>query len=419
MNRFLYSLALYLGIPFAIFRLIVRDTHDSSWKRKLKNQFGIVQKVSGSVIWIHCVSVGEFNAAKPLIDKLFSQYPNYKMVVSTTTITGYIAVRKYYKSSVIHCFFPLDIMPVVKSFVSKINPKICLLLETEIWPNLIQLLKEKGIPVALINARLSEKSFQRYDKYSAKLVKASLNKLSLICAQNSFSTERFLSLGADQEKIINTGSLKFDSNDSVNPEVTDNLNAIVGNRKILVFASTRDGEEKQIITSYIKHSDKVSALLIIIPRHPERFNEVFKIAKASGLKVMKRSSAEKCPEDTEILVGDSMGEMMSYYSICDLAFIGGSLSNNGCQNMLEAASLSKPIIFGPSVFNFEDISIKLLESGAAIQVANADELMTTLTELLSNDERRVELGNNAKKTYDLNRGAVKKTHEALTPLMND
>ena len=417
MNRFLYSLVLYFGIPFAILRLLMKDTHDVSWKRKLKNQFGIVKKISGRVIWIHCVSVGEFNASKPLIDKLFTQYPNHQIVVSTTTITGSIAGNKYNKNNVKHCFFPFDIPLIINSFIRKINPEICILLETEIWPNVIQMLKKKSIPVVLVNARLSEKSFNRYYKYSKKLVKSSLNNLSLICAQNSFSSDRFMSLGVNKELIITTGSLKFDSDNSIDNESIKALKNIIGDRKISVFASTRDGEEKKIIKSYINSSDHINSLLIIIPRHPERFNEVYKIAKASGLKIERRSSAERCAEDTDILVGDSMGEMMSYYSVCDLAFIGGSLSDNGCQNMLEAASLSKPIIFGPSVFNFEEISKKLLASDAAVQVANADELMNTISGLLANDQRREQLGANAKETFDKNRGAVNKILEVITPLI--
>ncbi|MDA7437827.1 3-deoxy-D-manno-octulosonic acid transferase [Candidatus Pseudothioglobus singularis] len=417
MNRFLYSLVFYFSIPFAIFRLLIKDTHDASWTRKLKNQFGIVEKITGRVIWTHCVSVGEFNASKPLIEKLMSQYPNHQIVISTTTITGFNAVNNHYKNKIKHCFFPFDIPFILDSFIRQINPEICILLETEIWPNLIYTLKKKNIPSALINARLSDKSFQRYDKYSAKLVKASLNSLSLICAQNSFSSDRFISLGANQDKMITTGSLKFDSDNIIDDKSIKTLKKIIGERKITVFASTREGEEKQIIKSYINSADNINSLLIIIPRHPQRFNEVFKLAKVGGLKVERRSTALECSKDTDILIGDTMGEMMSYYSVCDLAFIGGSLSDNGCQNMLEAASLSKPIIFGPSVFNFEEISKKLLMSDAAIQVANADELMSTISDLLKSDQRREQLGVNAKKTFDQNRGAVNKILEVITPLI--
>ena len=415
MNRFLYSLIIYFGIPIAISKLLLKDTHDPFWKNKLKNQLGIIDKVSGKIIWIHCVSVGEFNASKPLIDQLFILYPMHKILVSTSTMTGSNEVKKHYKNKVTHCFFPLDAPLIINSFIAKINPEVCILLETEIWPNLIHSLQKKKIPVMLVNARLSEKSFERYLRYSSRLVKKSLSSLNMICSQNAFSSNRFIALGADIEKVINTGSLKFDSQESSDLQTISALKKVTGERTVTVFASTRDGEEKQIVDSYLKSKKTFSSLLIIVPRHPERFNEAFKIAKSSGLIVEKRSQIKQCSPDTEILIGDSMGELMSYYAISDIAFVGGSLSNNGGQNMLEAASLSKPIIFGPSVYNFEEISKKLLDDDAAIQVANADELMHTISELLSNDSRRKELGFNAKKTFDQNRGAANKIIDVIKP----
>ena len=415
MNRFLYSLIIYFGIPIAISKLLLKDTHDPFWKNKLKNQLGIIDKVSGKIIWIHCVSVGEFNASKPLIDQLFILYPMHKILVSTSTMTGSNEVKKHYKNKVTHCFFPLDAPLIINSFIAKINPEVCILLETEIWPNLIHSLQKKKIPVMLVNARLSEKSFERYLRYSSRLVKKSLSSLNMICSQNAFSSNRFIALGADIEKVINTGSLKFDSQESSDLQTISALKKVTGERTVTVFASTRDGEEKQIVDSYLKSKKTFSSLLIIVPRHPERFNEAFKIAKSSGLIVEKRSQINQCSPDTEILIGDSMGELMSYYAISDIAFVGGSLSNNGGQNMLEAASLSKPIIFGPSVYNFEEISKKLLDDDAAIQVANADELMHTISELLSNDSRRKELGFNAKKTFDQNRGAANKIIDVIKP----
>ena len=168
MNRFLYSLIIYFGIPIAISKLLLKDTHDPFWKNKLKNQLGIIDKVSGKIIWIHCVSVGEFNASKPLIDQLFILYPMHKILVSTSTMTGSNEVKKYYKNKVTHCFFPLDAPLIINSFISKINPEVCILLETEIWPNLIHSLQKKKIPVMLVNARLSEKSFERYLRYSSR-----------------------------------------------------------------------------------------------------------------------------------------------------------------------------------------------------------------------------------------------------------
>jgi 3-deoxy-D-manno-octulosonic-acid transferase len=418
MNRFLYTVLIILTLPFAILRILLRDTKNSNWIRKLKNQLGFVPKISGKVIWLHCVSVGEFNAAKPLIDKIFIKFPLHKIVISTTTITGSEAVEKHYKSQVIHCFFPFDIPFIVSSFLKKIKPVACILLETEIWPNLITKLKHKNIPVMLVNARLSKKSFKKYNKFSPKLVSATLNSLSIICSQNESSSKRFISLGASNN-IITTGSLKFDSNEPNNSGTIQALKNITGDRKIVVFASTRKGEEFQIIKSYLALKSKFNALLLIVPRHPERFNEVFDMANETGLNVERRSLADHYEQDTDILIGDSMGEMTSYLNISDIAFIGGSLTNNGGQNMLEAAALSKPIIFGPSVFNFEEISKGLLDDGSAIQVSNAEELMKTISELLLDDGKRRLIGESAKTTFENNRGATTKIFKAIAPHIKD
>ena len=415
MNRFIYTFLIILSLPFALLRILLKDTKSSSWTRKLKNQLGFVPKTSGKVIWFHCVSVGEFNAAKPLIDKIFMKFPLHQIVITTTTITGSEAVENHYKKRVIHCFFPFDVPFIVSLFLKKIKPVACILLETEIWPNLITKLKHQNIPTMLVNARLSDRSFKKYNKFSPKLVSSTLNSLSIICSQNESSSKRFISLGASKKNITITGSLKFDSNEPNNLETIQALKKITGDRKIVAFASTREGEELQIIKSYLALQNKFSALLLIIPRHPERFNEVFNIASENGLNVKRRSLADHCEKDTDILIGDSMGEMMSYFSISDIAFIGGSLSNNGGQNMLEAASLSKPIIFGPSVFNFEEISKRLLDDGSAIQVGSAEELMRTISELLLDNEKRKLIGQSAKTTFENNRGATARVFEAIAP----
>ena len=415
MNRFIYTFLIILSLPFALLRILLKDTKSSSWTRKLKNQLGFVPKTSGKVIWFHCVSVGEFNAAKPLIDKIFLKFPLHQIVITTTTITGSEAVENHYKKRVIHCFFPFDVPFIVSLFLKKIKPLACILLETEIWPNLITKLKHQNIPTMLVNARLSDRSFKKYNKFSPKLVSSTLNSLSIICSQNESSSKRFISLGASKKNITITGSLKFDSNEPNNLETIQALKKITGDRKIVAFASTREGEELQIIKSYLALQTKFNALLLIIPRHPERFNEVFNIASENGLNVKRRSLADHCEKDTDILIGDSMGEMMSYFSISDIAFIGGSLSNNGGQNMLEAASLSKPIIFGPSVFNFEEISKKLLDDESAIQVSSAEELMQAISELLLDNEKRKLIGQSAKTTFENNRGAVARVFKAIAP----
>lgn len=202
-----------------------------------------MNNLQGKVIWIHCVSVGEFNAAKPLVDQLLKKYPSHKLVITTTTITGADATISHYQNRVIHYFFPFDLPFIVGSFINKINPITCILLETEIWPNLINSLNKKAIPVVLINARLSERSFDKYQRFSSKLIEKTINQFTFIGSQNNSSRERFLSLGASPDKVLVAGNLKFDSNETINSALVEEIRLIVGKRNIVVFASTRDGKK--------------------------------------------------------------------------------------------------------------------------------------------------------------------------------
>ena len=415
MNRFIYTLLLYLSLPIAILKLIAKERKSPFRNAKLKNQLGFVTKTSSKVIWVHCVSVGEFNAARSLIDQLLDIYPEHRLAITTTTITGAEAVRKHYQDRVIHYFFPFDLPFIVGPFIKKINPVACILLETEIWPNLINNLNKKAIPVVLVNARLSKRSFSKYQRFSSNLVQKTLNQLTLIASQNEHSSERFLSLGVSPNKVVTVGNLKFDSNEKDNPNTTQSLQQMIGQRRVVVFASTREGEEKKIIKSYVNTKDKFDALMIIIPRHPQRFDEVYNLIVDSGLDVKRRSDGLRCDENTQVLLGDSMGELLSYYSVCDIAFIGGSLIDTGGQNMLEAAAASKPILFGPSVFNFEQIAQLLLEKDAAIQVDDADDLMKTISSLLLDDPKRQKLGENAKNLLEKHRGAIDRLMKLIIP----
>ena len=415
MNRFIYTLLLYLSLPIAILKLVTNERKSPFRNAKLKNQLGFVTKTSGKVIWVHCVSVGEFNAARPLIDQILDICSEHKLAITTTTITGAEAVRNHYQDRVIQLFFPFDLPFIVGPFVNKINPVACILLETEIWPNLINNLNKKEIPVMLVNARLSERSLNKYQKFSSKLVQKTINQLTLIGSQNEASSERFLSLGALPDKVVTVGNLKFDSNATDNPSITQLLQQMIGQRRVVVFASTREEEEKKIIQNYVNLKDKFDALLIIVPRHPQRFDEVFNLIVESGLRVKRRSDGLGCDESIQVLLGDSMGELLSYYSVCDIAFIGGSLVDTGGQNMLEAAAASKPILFGPSVFNFEKIAQLFLEQDAAIQVVDADDLMKTISALLLDDAKREELGENAKNSFEKNRGAVDRLMKLIIP----
>jgi len=407
MNRTLYSLVGYLLLPLLIIRLFAKSVKAPAYRKRILERLGFVQKINAPVIWIHCVSVGEFRASITLIDTLIKQHPQHKILVTTTTPTGSSALKQHYKNQVLHYYFPFDLSLIVKRYIKRVNPDLCILMETEIWPNLIHALKQRNISSILINARLSRRSLEKYQKFAPKLISKTLNQLTLIATQNQNSATRFIQLGVVENKVINTGNIKFDLNPTANSATTETLKQIIGPRKVITFASTHAGEEAEIIKHYVKVKEQIDALLVIIPRHPERFNEVEKLAKNADLTVARRSNAT--PNNTaQILLGDSMGEMLSYFAISDIVFMGGSLNQTGGHNMLEPAAHSKAIIFGPNVFNFAEISADLLNNQASIQVQNAQALFTQIISLLGNSQQLEVLGKNAKQYFDSQKGAVKK-----------
>jgi len=391
---------------------MIKGVKEPLYRHRVHERLGIIPKIPVPVIWIHCASIGEFKAANTLIDTLIQKFTDYRVLVTTVTATGSQSVIDTYQSKVLHYYLPLDLPIIVNKYIKKINPSICIFLEKEIWPNLIHTLNKKNIPILLVNARLSQRSLEKYQKFTPKLVEQTLNKLSVIATQNQNSANRFIELGVDAGKVVATGNIKFDQNPSVNKAISKKIKTIIGKRKVVVFASTHKGEEVQIIDAYLNHKDSINALLVIIPRHPERFNEVYKMMQKHQLNITKRSINKPC-KDCDILLGDSMGEMMSYLDIADIVFIGGSLNNTGGHNMLEPAALSKPILFGPNVFNFAEISTDLLEQNGAIQIVNADDLFKSISALLADTKTAKTLGNNANQYFQSKQGSVNKLIEQV------
>ncbi len=391
---------------------MIKGIRTAKFRQRINERLGLIARIQAPVIWVHCVSMGEFKAAIVIIDQLIKQYPNHQLLITTTTPTGSDAVISHYQNKVFHLYFPYDLPLIVKHYIKKINPKICLLLETEIWPNLIHELNKNNIPILLINARLSQQSKEKYQRFIVNLIKSTLNKLTLIVAQNQNSANRFIELGAKNNNVIITGNIKFDQNIKPDTTISNALQAIIGRRKIVIFASTHESEEAQIINEYSKHKHTIDALLVIIPRHPERFNTVYKSAKDANLNVVRRSE-NQLVQNAQILLGDSMGEMMSYFDIADIVFMGGSLSNTGGHNMLEPAAFAKPIIFGPNVFNFTEISSDLLKQNAAIQIQNVEGLFKKIMALLNDKEQCKVLGNNAQQYLYSKQGAVKNTLQLI------
>ena len=405
MNRTLYNLIACLLLPIMVLRLLLKSIKTPAYRQRINERLGLINKIPVPIIWLHCVSVGEFRAATVLIDQLIKHYPEHRVLVSTTTLAGSQAVTDYYQSVVLHLYFPFDLPLIVNRYIKQINPKICILLETEIWANLLHSLNQQNIPSLLVNARLSPRSLAKYQKFAPELTKQTLNKFSSIATQNQNTANRLLELGASTDKVTVAGNIKFDQNPTADAAISKQLKAIIGDKKVVVFASTHRGEEAQIINAYLARKDDIDALLVLIPRHPERFDEVYCLAQKYGINIAKRSNNKAC-EDAQILLGNSMGEMMSYFEVADIVFMGGSLNNTGGHNMLEPAALAKPILFGPNVFNFAEISADLIEQKAAIQVQNANALFAQILILLKDKEKSSNLGDNAKKYFESQQGAV-------------
>ena len=398
--RFIYSLLSYLLLPVALLRLA---------KGKKLNRFqerlGFMPAIRGEPIWLHCVSVGEFLAARILVNALLREHT---ILITTTTQTAADAVLKYYPNQVIHRYFPFDCPLIIKRYLKKANPKMVLLMETEIWANLIHHLHKKAIPTLLINARLSQKSSKKYQHFR-QLSAQTLNKLSRILTQDNASEQRFIQLGVAPSKIRTIGNIKFDFavENNTNLACLENID-----KKIVVCASTHESEEQQILNAYAKIKTALNALLIIVPRHPERFESVFALMQSQRLPVCKRSD-ESINTDCELMLGDSMGEMMAYFQAADVVFIGGSLVKHGGHNMLEPAALAKPILFGPHVFNFAEIAADLTAKNAAVQVPNADALLTETLTLLKQEAKAQQLGRHAQQYFQSKQGVLDKLTQQI------
>ncbi len=412
MDQSLYNIIGYILLPFIILRLIIKGIKTPKFRQRINERLGLITRIQEPIIWVHCVSIGEFKAAIVIIDQLIKQHPNHKLLVTTTTPTGSDAVISYYKDKVVNLYFPYDLPLIIKHYIKQINPKICLLLETEIWPNLIHELNKRNIPILLINARLSQQSKEKYQKFTSNLVKQTLNKLSLIAAQNQNSANNFIELGARNDYVVITDNIKFDQNTTPDKIISNALQKIIGKRKTVIFASTHKNEEVQIINEYSKNKCAINALLVIIPRHPERFDVVYKLAKNANLNIARRSENQPA-RDVQILLGDSMGEMMSYFDIANIVFMGGSLSNTGGHNMLEPAAFAKPIIFGSNIFNFTEISLDLIEQNAAILIQNVNDLFKIIIMLLNDEKQCKVLGYNAQQYLYSKQGAVKNTLQLI------
>jgi 3-deoxy-D-manno-octulosonic-acid transferase len=401
--RFFYNLLIWLLLPYTLIHLLWRGRKQRGYLQHVAERFGFYgQQVTRPVIWLHAVSVGETSAAQPLVDALLAAYPHHQVLLTHTTPTGRETSERLFGDRVWRVYLPYDFPIAVQRFVRHFQPQLGLLMETEIWPNLIAISHQHHIPMMLINARLSARSARRYAKLG-KLIPDTLTQFTHIAAQTEDDAKRLRQLGG--QNVTVTGNLKFDNAPPAELiALGQQWRSQIGSRLIWVAASTRAGEESLILDAWQAMPDK--PLLVIVPRHPQRFDEVAALLQQRQLRYSRRSSGEVISVDTQIWLGDSMGELYAYYALADVAFIGGSLMPLGGQNPIEAAAIGCPIIFGASMFNFAEVAQTAITSGAAIQVQDVTSLTHAVAELLADESRRQQMHTAALTFSGSHRGAT-------------
>ncbi|MDF3055093.1 MAG: Three-deoxy-D-manno-octulosonic-acid transferase domain protein [Gammaproteobacteria bacterium] len=420
--RHIYSLIFYLLLPFILLRLYWKGRKSPYYRKRWWERLGFVKPLSAKgAIWVHAVSLGEMVVAKPLIQAIRTRYPTTPIAITNMTATGAKMAEQLKMENVFQFYVPYDLPDVVKRFVKRVQPRMLIIMETELWPNLIHYTSQKKIPILLANGRLSEKSMLGYLRIR-RIIQPLLSQINFIAVQTQIEAERFIKLGASPQQVVALGSIKFDIPIPEKlvfegRELRKNWRA--ESRPILLAASTHNGEEEKVLNAF-SQLKKIhpSALLILVPRHPERFDEVVKLGQKYGYQILRRSEKTLCNETTDIFVGDSFGEMFLYFSLSDIAFIGGSLANIGGHNLLEPAALALPIITGTHVFNFAEIFALLNHQKAVLQVHGQDGLFEAWKILLEDKVAAEAMGERAKSVVLENQGALAK-HMAYVEQLGD
>lgn len=394
-RRLIYTLLIYCLVPFVVLRLLIRSRKNAAFRQRIGERFGFVHALSDKpVIWFHVVSVGETLGAKPLILKLVEQHPDHHILVSSTTLTGSDTVQKLFGDQVKHVYFPYDLQGSLKRFLNHIQPKKLIIMETEIWPNLYASCQQRNIPIIIVNARLSQRSMKSYLKIKT-LVAETLVHVCLIAARGEDDVKHFKQLGASDQQLEAVGNIKFDLEISTQEtQLGQCFRQQWGHERLVwVAASTHQGEDAQVLAMH-QNLLKVlpSLLLVIVPRHPERFDDVYQLAKQTGLSIQRRSEHKEFSPEAQIITGDSMGEMLSWFAAADIAFMGGSLVETGGHNPLEPAALAVPVVSGPHVFNFAEIFPLLEDKNAAWVLGGVDAIQKKLLALFQNEDERREAG---------------------------
>ena len=423
--RLLYSMLWWLALPLVLARLWLRGRQEPGYRRHWGERLGFygARPAPRLAIWVHAVSVGETRAAEPLIDALLAAYPACRIVLTHMTPTGRATGRALFArhgARLIQSYLPYDTGSMAARFIGHFAPCVCILMETEVWPNLIAMCARSRVPVALVNARLSARSLGKAQRFG-KLMHDAARGIALVAAQTEADAARVRTLGV--ARVAVTGSIKFDVPvPAAALAAGAQLRARIGARPVLLCASTREGEEELILDALQQAALPAGMLLLLVPRHPQRFDSVAALLAVRGVAMRRRSSMAQdgnpLPPGVTVLLGDSMGEMFSYYAACDCAFIGGSLLPLGGQNLIEACALGKPVLIGPHTFNFALVTDDAIAAGAAVCVPDAAALLRQASQWLQDPARLTAMGRQALAFAGQHRGATARTMALLAPLIS-
>lgn len=423
MLRSIYRAAWWLVAPLAVLRLLIRSRRERGYREHIPERFGFAPARPATdtapLIWVHAVSVGETRAAQPLIEALLAARPDVRILLTHMTPSGRATGEQLFGPRVMRAYLPYDMPHAVRRFLRRWRPSLGLVMETEVWPTLIDECVRAHVPLVLTNARMSARSYRRAARFGSG-AREVFGGFARVLAQSPADAERLRALGARDVAVL--GNLKFDL--SAPPDAIARGYAwraaidADGARPVWVAANTREGEEELVLDAFAKVGID-DALLILVPRHPQRFEQIAALAERRGYRVARRSAWDggRLPRDVQILLGDTMGEMSAYYAAGDLAFIGGSLVPLGAHNLIEACAVGVPVLIGPHVFNFAQATADALAVGAAMQVADADGLAEALRELFGDRARRLAMSAAATGFATQHRGATARTVEVLNAML--
>ncbi|MBQ0831216.1 lipid IV(A) 3-deoxy-D-manno-octulosonic acid transferase [Marinobacter sp.] len=413
MLQIIYSQLIRLALPFILLRLWWQGRQAPELRINWQQRVGFVPRASGTVVWVHAVSVGETIAAAPMVRRLLERNPDITILMTAMTDTGLTQAMKMFGSQVKYAYAPYDTPGSIRRFLNRTNPRILVIMETEIWPNMIRQSRSRRVPVFLINARLSERSARGYERVKS-LVAPIMRSISWVAAQAEKDAERFRRIGVAASKVSVTGSVKFDVDIPEAVRKTSfQLKASLSDRPVWIAGSTHDGEEAQILAAHRQIlGAHPNALLIIVPRHPERFESVAEKVLQQSFSLARRSRGDELV-GAEVYLGDTMGELMMLYGASDAAFVGGSLIERGGHNPLEPAGWGIPVISGPNVFNFETIYQRLVDDRGVVIVSGANELFQHLSTLFDDVDERQASGQRALSVVNKNRGALDKVVDGI------